>query len=848
MPVLIALLLMGADASGIPEGFTPPKLIETVPVQYPAQARKRRISGMVRLHVLIDEKGKVVEVTVVKSPDPDLARAASEAVSKFTFEPARIKGRPVRVKIPMDIPFILRQNPRSTKGPEGRAPPGQDSPSSDASPSGAQAVRDATTVQKAAGLSDKNSIKSDSYAGNSSADASGTPSESGDTASSDTGTSASDSTSPFDATTASSDTKNSEEQTSDGQPEEIVVRSSRVKQGTTTYTITMDDALRLPGIQGDPLKAVQAMPGVARSPFGIGMLVVRGSSPRDTRYYIEGHNVPLIYHFLALTSVLNDNFLKSIDFLPGNFSPEFGRLSGGVVNVRLKRLKRRKHGEASADLWGVMGFWQQPVGSGVMAIALRRSYVDTLLRGLRSWVGLPIDMAPFYYDGQIMYERPLVGGLLTFMGFGSYDSLQLLSDGSEPYRTAFGKALALWKRTWDWGTVTASAASGPVSMRLEQEDQLSYGFDVWQNTMRLDVRAGAFHAGFDGEISSISGWFRLSGRGGDTDSESDPTDPFGNKDFTLDSLVTAAAIHGEYEMRWGRLSLVPGLRADLYHTEGYTLINLDPRLRTSWRLSQKWDLEGGVGLYTQEPEIQFMQEWLTHNQDIGWEHSLHTSAGIKGRWGRRAILRSTLFYKYIWDIITLSDAQADDGHRELFKNQGLGRAYGIEIMGKFALFHPNVPLVTKTSGWVSYTLMRAERKEDDKTDWHVYAYDQTHILTVFFTADLVGGWSLGLRFRYTTGNPFSPPEGSIYSGDTGTYVPVYGTERFTRRMDPFHQLDIRVDRTWTFETWKLSAYLDIQNTYNHRSSELVIYNFDYSRYDTVKGMPLFPSVGVKGVW
>ena len=72
----------------------------------------------------------------------------------------------------------------------------------------------------------------------------------------------------------------------------------------------------IPGTQGDTLKAVQNLPGVARSPYGGGLLVVWGSAPQDTRVYVDGVHVPLLYHGGGYRSILPSNFVKSVELVP----------------------------------------------------------------------------------------------------------------------------------------------------------------------------------------------------------------------------------------------------------------------------------------------------------------------------------------------------------------------------------------------------------------------------------------------------------------------------------------------------------------------------------------------------
>ena len=66
------------------------------------------------------------------------------------------------------------------------------------------------------------------------------------------------------------------------------------------------------------------------------------------------------------------------------------------------------------------------------------------------------------------------------------------------------------------------------------------------------------------------------------------------------------------------------------------------------------------------------------------------------------------------------------------------------------------------------------------------------------------------------------------------------------RLDAFHQLDVRIDKRWSYETWILGAYLDIQNVYNQQNPEGMSYNFDFSETDVSVGLPILPVIGLRG--
>jgi hypothetical protein len=84
---------------------------------------------------------------------------------------------------------------------------------------------------------------------------------------------------------------------------EVIQVTGRAPSGAPLHLGT-DDIRSLPGAGNDALRALQSLPGVARTPFGLGGLALRGTAPRDTNVYLDGIEVPLLYHFGGLASFL----------------------------------------------------------------------------------------------------------------------------------------------------------------------------------------------------------------------------------------------------------------------------------------------------------------------------------------------------------------------------------------------------------------------------------------------------------------------------------------------------------------------------------------------------------------
>jgi len=170
------------------------------------------------------------------------------------------------------------------------------------------------------------------------------------------------------------------------------------------------------------------------------------------------------------------------------------------------------------------------------------------------------------------------------------------------------------------------------------------------------------------------------------------------------------------------------------------------------------------------------------------------------------------------------------------ENLGSGRIYGAELAGRW---QPG----GRISGFLSYTLSRSER--NDTGMWRLFDYDQTHILTVSSSLKLGNGWEVGGTFRLVSGNPETPVKGSVYDADIDAYRPLFGATN-SARSSTFHRLDVRVEKQFQLAGHPCAAYLDLQNAYNHANREGTDYSFDFTKQSDIPGLPLIPSLGIKG--
>ena len=169
---------------------------------------------------------------------------------------------------------------------------------------------------------------------------------------------------------------------------------------------------------------------------------------------------------------------------------------------------------------------------------------------------------------------------------------------------------------------------------------------------------------------------------------------------------------------------------------------------------------------------------------------------------------------------------------------GKGRSYGAEFLAKLE--------TEQLFGWVAYTWSRSKRTRDPRMDSNYYRYilDQPNVLTALGSWEINKAWKVGARFRFSTGNPFTPVGGSYFDSDSQSYKPIDGPI-LSDRLPDFFQLDLRVDRSWQLGIGRLALFLDLQNATNRLNAEGVSYSNNYSETNYTRGLPIFPSFGLE---
>lgn len=651
---------------------------------------------------------------------------------------------------------------------------------------------------------------------------------------------------------------------------EVYTQSKRPPREITRRTLEKREIDRIPGTNGDALRSLQSLPGVARPPGLAGVLLVRGSAPFDTLTFVDGIQVPLIYHFGGLSSVVPTELLSKIDFYPGNFSARYGRAMGGIVDVGIRSPKSDGyHGLAQIDLIDARLMLEGPVPNlenTSFVIAGRRSWIDAWLGPVLEAAGAGVTQAPRYYDYQGIVEHTWKGGKIRGSYYGSDDRLEILLGEPQPGEPALSGNVGLV-------TVFSRAQVG-FEHRIDEDNQIDVQLAYRRDAIRfglsnlffnLDVRGmlgraeytrnladnATMHVGLDMTVGSADVSARLPSFPEPGQPANQPFSTQNAQSVELTQPFYRPAAYLEMELaptdRW---RIVPGFRLD--YSKDIERWDVSPRFNTRYDIVKDFPrttVKGGIGMFHQPPQFQESVPPLG-NEDIKSNLAIHYGLGVEQQITQQLEASVEGFYKQLDDVVIGNASEAGTGLN--YSNLALGRAFGAEVMVRY---NPDEHFF----GWLAYTLSRSTRQNGPDEDEYLVSWDQTHIMTVLGSYRFGNGWEAGARFRVVSGNLQTPSVcnfndescdpgriNALFHAASGAYTPISFGAFNGERLPVFHALDLRVDKRWDFDAWRLSAYLDVQNVYNSQNVEGIVYNFDFTNRQFISGIPILPSIGLRG--
>ncbi len=657
------------------------------------------------------------------------------------------------------------------------------------------------------------------------------------------------------------------------EPEEVRVRGERAEPGRSA-TLARAEVRQIPGVFGDPFRAIEVLPGVTPILSGLPFFYVRGAPPGDVGYFLDGVRVPLLFHVGAGPSVVHPALISRVDLYPGGYPARFGRFSGGIVSGETAPPEETLHGEYNVRLFDAGAMIETPFdgGRGSVLAGGRYSYTAALLTQLSP------DTTLDYWDYQARASYDLTSrDRLTVFSFGSYDFLGQRTQTET--LTAFGTEFHRVDLRYDHklgstGTIRTAVTLGldrslfqqdryaksrmlgvrtEVDQRLSDRARVRFGTDV--ELTRYDIDAGQNDLG--PSASSIATTF--------------PSRSDVSTGARADLVLRPAR----------RFEITPGLRVDVFTSDGASALGLDPRLATRTELSDTARILVATGIAHQPPSFVLPAPGVQPGGlRGGLQASLQESAGLELDLGAATTATLTAFHNGFFsmsDALGVQPRQATGcppgayrggsfgADRGLATNQGgggggvcandrfkagtfgpdrtggggegadsqgaantaqafavrtRGSAYGLELFVKRKL-------TSRLGGFVSYTLSRSTRAYD--TSSFVSSFDRTHVGNAAVGYDLGRGWRAGTRVVFYTGLPASTLAGAPPS-----------------RLPAFFRLDLRLEKRWRLgeRAW-ISGVAEWMNATLSKEAISTRCTLQGCEAQTV-GPVTIPSLGVEG--
>lgn len=603
---------------------------------------------------------------------------------------------------------------------------------------------------------------------------------------------------------------------------EFVVQGERRAPGSVT--ITRVEARAMPGTFGDPLRSIEAQPGVVPIVSGLPAFFIRGAPPANVGFFIDGVDLPLLYHAFLGPSVVHPALIGGFEFYPGASPVEYGRFAGPVVAVRTSPMEGRFSGEGALRAIDVGGFVEVPF-RGCQSAPGACGSSGARLAGRYSYTGLILSLlgkAKLDYWDYLGEVKHALGpndsvGVLAFGAFDYFRAPQeeAANSGAE---VSFHRIDARWDHRFGPRTKVRTA----ITLGYDRAAGADSGSSVvTDHSVRGRV---AFSHDISDRASLAAGAdVRVDHFGLNANPRY-----FDNRDYLIlfperDDVVAGAYLSGEFVPTRG-IRVAPGVRADVYHSQGTTKVGVDPRVAADFYVSPNVRLEHSIGIAHQRPnyaaqvpgaqvaDLEGGLQWaLLWSSGVQWSLPSDVSASA-------AVFR-TAYFRALDPIGGARDFTLD---ASVLERRSTIAAVGLELKlsRKFT---------RKLSGFLSYTLSRTDQSQGNVES--PSGFDRPHVLQGVLGYDFGKGIRAGVRAVYYSGIP-----------ELRLGIPSRFSDQ--RRGTPYFRTDVRLEKRWSLGD---RAYWGLVGEVLNATSTSEVVRLDCGELcrERLAGPVILPSVGLE---
>lgn len=632
-------------------------------------------------------------------------------------------------------------------------------------------------------------------------------------------------------------------------------------------TIGAQEIERFPGANRDISKVIAALPGVAPTVSFRNDIIIRGGSPNENRFYLDGIEVPNINHFATQgasggpVGLLNVNFIREVDFYSGAFPANRGNALSSVFEFKQKDGNPdqfvRTFTVGSSDIG--LTFDGPVTKKSTIIFSARRSYLQFLFAALK------LPFLPTYNDAQFKYKWNInEKNQLSVIGLGAIDQFALntqVNDGvTDPdllERNRYFLGNIPVNEQWNYTVglnythfTEKSYQTFVVSRNHLNNSAVKYANndDSSPDNLILNYKSQEIENKFRFEHTVNTNGYKINGGIGYE------YVTYTNSTFNKIFLPTGAATI-DYNSRLDlnkfaafgqiskgylsdKISLSLGIRSDINTYSGEMMNPIDqlsPRFSFSWNFAPRMSFNANVGRYSQLPAYTVLGfrnnagDLVNKQNKLTYIHVEHLVAGLEYNTEKNAKFTLEGFYKnynnypfLLLDSISLANLGGDFGvvGDRPVNSTSQGRSYGIEFLAQQKLYKGFF-------GILAYTFVVSEFK--DKNGQYISSsWDTRHIVSLTGGKKFKKNWDVGARWLFSGGAPYTPFDIENSAQKAAWDVRGQGILDYNRlntlRLGNFNQLDIRVDKKYFFEKWSLNLYLDIQNVYNFQAEQPAFLN------------------------
>ena len=642
---------------------------------------------------------------------------------------------------------------------------------------------------------------------------------------------------------------------------------------------------RIPQVlEADLLRTLQNLPGILSISDFSSALYVRGGTPDQNLYLIDGADVYNPEHVFGFFSTFNTDAIKHVELYKGGFGAAYGGRLSSVVDVTYADGNRKKWGgSASLNLLSGKTSLYVPLGNnGSLSGSFRRTYFDQTAARLIN------DIPKYYfYDANIKAVLDVdPDNKISFSVFSGRDVMDFIVNKKSEVKTGFN---------YNWGNRTASfnwmrvfsprlfAKFWITNSMFSSDFDYNNGFDINEKNNLNDFTVK--------ENSEYAVSKTLSVEGGFEYKQINTSYRLAFSNSLADVMQQSHYYAGFGTMNWKprqTLDIAAGLRYNYFSSDrNYTHIN--PRLQVKYRLFNKSNLKFAAGLYSQflhRISRGFISSlWTVADKYQKGSRALHIILGYEKELPGNFSFETELYYKKLKDIYSfnynfmtrVSANSFNEQGQALYTdtqgqfNHGNGFSRGWEILLK----KEDGPL----TGWLSYSYSQSRVTFDGINQNKAFAphHDRTSSFKLITNLDVKEGihslfghskvqqdsrWLVGINAVYSSGQPITVP-GSAYvtnllpnynraSSDAYGRVTftVYPSEINAQRLPYYARMDASVTYQKYFQGWSISTYLQIFNVFNRKNVWFIQYDEQASNSDVVQNLsetymlPFLPTVGV----